>query len=108
MYRNIHKLEKQIKSWVLKLHKPVYEIWSHSKISWVQQDNESSAYLDKSNTENVTVANAGKHEQKFWKQRKTSGFFHFLWTHLVTYIIRDAEVAVPLVQSPITALVYCS
>lgn len=56
-----------------------------------------SKQLGKRDGETITAANAGKRKQKFWKNSKTLGFFHFLWGHLLMYVIRDAEVVV-LVQ----------
>lgn len=39
--------------------------------------------------------------------RKVSSFFHSLWRHLVTYMIRDAKAVVPVVQPPVPALICC-
>lgn len=54
-------------------------------------------------TNTVTEVNAGK-QNKICEGKVKPQTFHFLWRHLAMHFLRDAKVAVPMVQSPIPAL----
>lgn len=77
-------------------------MWSHAAISWVQQNNETSSWIDE--YQHCHRTKCKKTQKKMCEGRVKPQIFHFLWRYLDMPFLRDAKVALPMVQSPIPAL----